>query len=407
MAHRQSQIILSKERACRFFLEKQLLTRTKIPKGKAGVLHVIDRFGYIQIDTINVIERSHHLVLHTRLRDYKQQYLHTLQAHDRKIFEYWAHGASLIPMKDYRFYLPSMQRKPKPGSWTDRWTKKNRKLMKEVRMRIEKEGPLMPSDFGDVNGRKRGPWWDWKPAKAALEVLFWRGELMIRERRNFQRVYDLTERVLPEGLDTTLPSEEAEKKFFIRRALTALGIATIQDINRYIGVSGRLNDRLAAMQRTGEITAVDIEVLENSYYVLTEDLSSLLHYKPEIDDQVHLLSPFDNSIILRDRTRGLFDFEYSLECYVPKSKRKYGYFSLPILWHDHLAGRIDPKADRQRQVLLVNSIHLEKTVDAYDSFLPALAESLNALCRFNACEHIELNIKIPKRISRELSSNLM
>ena len=279
--------------------------------------------------------------------------------------------------------------------------------MKEVRMRIEKEGPLMPSDFGDVDGRKRGPWWDWKPAKAALEVLFWRGELMIKERRNFQRVYDLTENVLPKGLDTTLPSEEDEKKFFIRRALNALGAATIQDINRYIGISGRLNDWLAVMRKTGDITEVEIESLEKPYYVLTEDLHSLSNHRPEIDNRVHILSPFDNSIILRDRTQALFDFKYSLECYVPKSKRKYGYFCLPVLWHNHLVGRVDPKADRQRRVLLLNSIHLGNTIDAYDDFLPALAESLNALCRFNACEHIELNAAIPRNISRKLSYHLI
>lgn len=367
----------------------------------------MDRLGYVQIDTINVIERSHHLVMHSRLRDYKQEYLNALQAEDKKIFEYWAHGASYIPMKDYRFYLPTIQRKPKPGSWTDNWTKKYSKLAKEVRKRIEKEGPLMPSDFGDEENRKRGPWWDWKPAKAALEILFWRGELMIQERRNFQRVYDLTERVLPEGIDTTLPSEEAEKKFFIRRALLALGIATMQDINRYIGVSGRLNDWLAKMLKTGEITEVEIENIAKPYYVLTEDLPPLLSNTRETDDRVRLLSPFDNSIILRDRIQALFDFTYSLECYVPKSKRKYGYFSLPILWHNRLAGRIDPKNDRPRRAFLINSIHLEKTIDAYDSFLPALAESLNALCRFNACEHVELGKRIPGRLNRALSDHLM
>jgi len=407
VARSQSQIVVSREKARKFFLEKQLLTKTKIPKGKTGVLHVIDRLGYIQIDTINVIERSHHLVMHSRLSDYKQEYLHALQAEDKKIFEYWAHAASFIPMKDYRFYISTIQKEPKPGSWTDKWTKKNRELMKGVLVRIEKEGPLMPSDFGDVDGRKRGPWWDWKPAKAALEVLFWRGELMIKERRNFQRVYDLTERVLPKRFDSTMPNEEAEKKFFIRRALTALGAATIQDINRYIVISGRLNDRLAAMRKTGEITEVEIDGLEKPYYVLTEDLPSLSNHTPEIDDRVHLLSPFDNAIILRDRTQALFDFKYSLECYVPKNKRKYGYFCLPILWGNRLVGRIDSKADRKRRVLLINSIQIEKEINEYDAFISSFAKSLNAFCRFNTCEHIELNVGIPKNMSRKLSSYLI
>ncbi|MGB7055436.1 MAG: crosslink repair DNA glycosylase YcaQ family protein [bacterium] len=407
MARRQSKVVVSREKARRFFLAKQLLTHSKIPERKPGALRVIEKLGYVQIDTINVVERSHHLVLHSRVSEYKQEYLHALQAKDKRIFEYWAHAASFIPMKDYRFYLPVIRRKPKPGSWFDKWTKKHPRLIKDVRKRIQKEGPLTPSDFGDVENRKRGPWWDWKPAKAALEVLFWRGELMIKERRNFQRVYDLTQRVLPNNLDTTLPAEEEEKQFFIRRALGAMGVATIQEINRYIGISGRLNEWLIVMQETGQITEVEVQGIKRPYYVLNQDIPGLLRRRSTINENVYLLSPFDNSIILRDRTEALFDFKYSLECYVPKNNRKYGYFCLPILWHDQLVGRFDPKADRQRMVLLVNSIYLEQEIDAYSAFLIALAKALNNFAAFNACEHIELNKRIPAKIARNLSSYLV
>lgn len=407
MARRQSEIVISKEKARNFSLKRQLLSGSRIPEGKAGTFFIIDELGYIQIDTINVVERSHHLVLRSRLPGYRQNHLHQLQARDKKIFEYWAHAASFIPMKDYRFYLPAIRRKPKPGSWFDKWTKKNPRSVKDVRKRIEKEGPLTPSDFGDVENRKRGPWWDWKPAKAALEVLFWRGELMIKERRNFQRVYDLTERVLPKGLDTTLPDEEEEKNFFIRRALSAMGIATIQDINRYIGISGRLNTWLTSMQETGDVTEVKIEGLGKPYYVLTSDRRKISRHKPKDDKRVRFLSPFDNSIILRDRTEVLFDFKYSLECYVPKNKRKYGYFCLPLLWRNKLVGRIDPKADRQRKVLIVNNLHLDSRIDEYSSFLPALADALNDFAGFNACDHTEFGKKIPAKLTRKLSNYLV
>jgi uncharacterized protein YcaQ len=407
MAHRQQKLAVSREKARRLFLKRQLLTSNKIPNKKSGTLRAIEKLGYVQIDTISVIERSHHLVLYSRVSGYKQEYLHTLQAQEKKIFEYWAHAASFIPIRDYRFYLPAIRRRPKPGSWFDRWTKKHPKLLKHVRKRIEREGPLTPSDFGDTENRKRGPWWDWKPAKAALEVLFWSGELMIKERRNFQRVYDLTERVLPKNLDTTLPTEKEEKKFFIERALSALGMATMQDINRYIGVSGKLNKWVAVMQTNGEIVEVDFPGSIRTYYILEKDLPSLLHNRPITNEKVYLLSPFDNSIILRDRTKALFDFNYSLECYVPRDKRKYGYFCLPILWHDQLVGRLDPKADRQKRILLVKSIHLEKEIDAYRAFLNSLAMTLNDLAAFNACEHIELSNGIPAKIARNLSSYLM
>ena len=139
MARQPSTVKLSKEKARSFFLRKQLLNNTKIPRGKKGALHVIQKLGYVQIDTINVVERSHHLVLHSRLPDYKQDYLHELHAKDKKIFEYWAHAASYIPMQDYRFYLPAILREPKPGSWFDKWAKKNRKSIEHVRKRINKE----------------------------------------------------------------------------------------------------------------------------------------------------------------------------------------------------------------------------------------------------------------------------
>jgi uncharacterized protein YcaQ len=406
MARQRSRLELSKDKARRFFLKQQLLADSELAKGKLGALRIIEKLGYIQIDTINVIERAHHVVLHTRLPDYKQQYLHQLLARDKRIFEYWAHAASFIPMRDYRFYLPTIQRKPKPGSWSDEWTKKSRRLIKNVLKRIEKEGPLTPSDFGDVKDRKRGTWWDWKPAKAALEVLFWRGELMIKERRNFQRVYDLTERVLPKNVNRTLPTEEEEKTFFLKRALGAFGIATVQDVNRYIGISGRLDKWLNIMKDAGEVAEVGIEALPRPYYILTSDLRRLLHLEPRVDNRVYLLSPFDNSIILRDRTKALFDFEYSLECYVPRNQRKYGYFSLPILWRGRLVGRTDPKADRQGKVLIINSLHLEKTLGEYNAFITALAFALNNFARFNACGHVVLSKQIPSRIARKLSSFL-
>lgn len=406
MARNPQRIKVNKKSARRFLLKKQLLAGVRMPKGKKGTLQVIEKLGYVQIDTISVVERSHHIVLRSRLSDYTKRHLHVLQAKDKKIFEYWAHAASFIPIEDYRFYLPAIRRKPRPGSWFDMWTKKHPRVVKEVRRRIEKEGALTPSDFGDTANRKRGPWWDWKPAKAALEVLFWRGELMIKERRNFQRVYDLTERVLPKNVDTTLPSEQEEKTFFVRRALNAMGTATLQDINRYIGISGKLNKWVVAMLKAGDIIEVEIPGLKKPYYALSKDLSSMQRCKSTEDKTVRLLSPFDNSIILRDRTEALFDFVYALECYVPKKKRKYGYFSLPILWRDQLVGRIDPKADRKNNVLLINSIHFEKEFRPGKFFLCGLADALNEFASFNKCARIELNKDIPTKIARKLSSQL-
>ncbi len=396
MAVRHKKIKWSKDRAREFALTRQLLAGARLPGTKAGTLRAIEHLGYVQIDTINVVERSHHITLKTRVEDYNSRHLHDLQAKDRKIFEYWAHAASVVPMKDYRFYIPAMKRKPREGSWFDQWAKKNPEAIKMVRKRIHKEGPLAPSDFEDDRKRKRGTWWDWKPAKAALEVLFWRGELMVRERRNFQRVYDLTGRVLPGTVDTKVPTGQEEKEFFVRRALNALGVATLRDIERHIGISGKLSEEVRQLQVAGEIIEMEIEGLQKTYYALTKEIERSTRSRTQNDDRVLFLSPFDNLIILRDRTLALFDFDYSLECYTPQAKRKYGYFCLPILWRKRLVGRIDPKADRERKVLLVQNLHIEKNIEDKKTFSKALVEALNDFARFNACERVAQGDRLRK-----------
>jgi len=382
------------------------LLNAKLPRSKAGVLRTIEKLGYVQIDTINVIERSHHIVFFTRCPDYKKEYLYELQTKDKKVFEYWAHAASFIPMKDYRFYIPAMKRTPKMDSWLDKWTKKNRNLLSKVRKRVKKEGPLSPSDFPDVEKKKRGPWWGWKPAKMALEVLFWQGIVMIKERKNFQKVYDLTERVLPKNLDLTKPTEEEEKKFFITRALMAMGVATEKDINKYIGTGGKLNKWIQEMQKSEEVLKIEIEDFKKPYYILADNLVKLKKDKIPVDSKVNFLSPFDNSIILRDRTSALFGFNYSLECYVPKNKRKYGYFCLPILWRNRLVGRMDPKADRQNKTLIINNLHLESKKLDYGCFFPDFAHTLKEFSDFNNCETIHLSKQIPAKIVRKITKYL-
>lgn len=396
-------IRLSRRRARNLHWQKQLLAGGVRPKSKSGARQVIEALGYVQIDTISVIERSHHMVLFTRCPDYQPRYLDELLWPDRQVFEYWAHAASYIPMSDYRYYLPAIRRQPPPGSWIEKWSRGNQAVIKKVRRRIEREGPLSAADFPDDPKRKRGPWWDWKPEKSALEVLFWRGELMIRERRKFQRVYDLTERVLPPGLDLTPPGDNEEKDFFIRRGLAALGAAAGQDLNHYLGVAGRLNVRLTQMVGNGTVKEIGIEGEDRPYYILTEDLDDLTATGRRADPNVVFLSPFDNSIILRPRTERLLEFSYALECYVPPGKRQYGYFCLPILWHGHLVGRIDPKADRENRRLIVNNLHLEKKGLDLASFVPALARALKKFADFHDCPDLCFARKVPSRIGRRIS----
>jgi len=396
-------ITITKQQARTLILQHQLLSSAPTLKGKRRTLKTIECLGYIQIDTINVIDRSHHIVLLTRNKDYLHDHLHTLQSRDKKIFEYWAHAASYIPTTDFRYYLRKMKDEHIYENWMSKWMQKYPGTIRQVKQRIKKEGSLAASDFVDTRNRKRGPWWDWKPAKAALEILFWKGELMIKERRNFQRVYDLTERVIPDHVDRTLPTIEEEEKFFITRALNAMGVATIQDINRYIHSRRKFQDTLLLMKQAGEIKKVTISGLDKPYFMLGKTARRLSSIRDKNDDRVYLLSPFDNAVILRDRTDALFEFQYVLECYTPPKKRKYGYFCLPILWHDNLVGRIDPKADRQNNILWIKSVYLEKPDLLKGNFFRQFAHCLQSFAAFHKCESIKIDRVVPKKFKRDIT----
>lgn len=397
------------ELARRISLDAQLLDgRTAVPEGAPGkenVARTIETLGYVQIDTIAVVERAHHHTLWTRCRDYDLQMLHELQAKDRRVFEYWGHAASYLPMSDYRYHIPRMRSYHNPkGKWHRKRLEQCRHLLGPVLERIREEGPLSSEDFASPPGAKRGTWWDWKPSKVALEMLFWRGDLMITERRNFHKVYDLTERVLPESVDTTVPDDAELGQFLVCRALSAYGVAREKEIHDHIHAASRevISKALGDLLDAGEVIRLEIEELgEVDYYTLPEtiDKCGALNQTPP---QVSLLSPFDNLVIQRDRTKQFFGFDYTLECYTPAAKRKYGYFTLPILWGERLVGRLDPKADRKRGSLMVRNLVFEPEFGDFDELLPAFARHLREFARFNQCQEIQVQKALPTDIKPTL-----
>ena len=392
---------ITKELARKLVLNAQLLDgRIKLAEGKEGIAQMIDRLGYVQIDTISAIKRSHHHTLWTRRDDYSEGMLHELQSKDRLIFEYWGRAMSYLPISDYRYCLPRMNNFQNP---THKWIRQRmdecHPLFEEVLRRIKNEGPLGAKDFAASLGKKSGTWWNWKPAKVALELLFWRGDLMITERRNFQKVYDLTERVLPENCDTTMPDDDELGQFFVRRAISALGVADDVEIKNYLQPETSRDSDFQAVSK--EVLFKSLGDLLNSEdlvaVTLTDDQNKVHYALPESINNVHtleqtasvyLLSPFDNLIIQRERIKRLFGFDYALECYVPAAKRRYGYFILPILWGDRFVGRLDPKADRKNNVLIVRNLVFEPELKDYDAFLPFFVNKLMELARFNNCERI-------------------
>ena len=375
-----------------------------LPQGKEGVALAIERLGYVQIDTIAVVERAHHHVLWSRCPDYTSQMLHELQARDRRVFEYWwAYGASYLPISDYRYHRVRM-RAFAESQKTRSWLAENAQIVQEVLDRIRCEGPLGSADFEAPPQFQRGPWWSWKPAKEALEQLFWMGELMIAERRNFQRIYDLTERVLPPQTDTRLPDEDETARFIARRTLAAHGILSANGTRWAFGKRGAVAAALQELAASGEAMPVEVEGLEGeAYYALTRSVEAA--HENQGETQLHILSPFDNAVIDRGRLKKLFDFDYALECYLPAAERRHGYFSLPILWGERFAGRLDPKADRKEKTLIVHQIAFEPDVDD-DSLLPALAAKLGEFATFNDCGRVVIERVAPEKAMELLRREL-
>ncbi len=382
-------MVISRPAARRIILGAQGLDGGwSLSPGSDGAAEVIDRLGYVQIDTIAVIERAHHHVLWTRSRDYAPAMLDDLLSRDRRVFEFWTHAAAYIPMMDYRFYLPKMRafgRRPKVRSWVG----ENRKVVRHVLERVRAEGPLRSADFANPR-EKRGEWWDWTPAKQALEILYRKGELMITGRRHFQRIYDLTERVLPPEVDATVPSAREVARYVVRRTLAAQGVVSEKDAAWWLKDRKSVSTVLREMCEAGH--ALEVRLAgggDAPYFVPATALRPDLERSPEAAT-VRLLSPFDNLVTDRARALTFFDFDYRIECYTPEAKRKYGYFSLPILWGDRLVGRLDPKADRKAGRFIVKSLALEPGFSQDAELGAGLGRALRAFAEFHGCPEIVL-----------------
>lgn len=389
---------LSKQEARRILLNRQgLIRRDQFGRGQKAVNTAAAAIGWVQIDTISVVERAHHHVLHSRISNYKADDLHQLQKTDRHVFEYWFHALAYLPIEDYRFYLPVMN-----GSATKR--QPDKKLAKEIRKRINDEGPCQSRDFEAPPGRKSSGWWDWKPAKVALERMFLAGELLVSHRDGFRKVYDLPERVLPSYVDTSVPDEEAWLSHTILSMVDACGLASAHDIGYRNGAIRQLTGRgihkeIAAATRDlveeGTLREADVDGL--TYYIRAQSLDCLPIKLGR--RRITFLSPFDNVVINRRRTQHLFDFDYLIECYVPQAKRTYGYFCLPILFGDQLIGRLDAKADRKNTSLIVKNLVIddpEKDADA----VPLLANALQQFALQNACDTFVIEKSTPQNLTK-------
>jgi uncharacterized protein len=346
------------------------------PAAKADVLATIRQIGLLQIDTISVVARSPYLVLWSRLGDYQTAWLDELLA-EGALFEYWAHAACFIPIEDFPLFRRRMLDTRQTEYSTHYWSPlEHAGLVQGILERIRREGPLRSSDFESEN-KPQGGWWNWKDEKRALEHLFNTGELMIARRQKFQRVYDLQERILPDWDDRQASSAEEVRRALALKTVRAQGIACLGWVHHYYYLAKTgLAGLVKSLAREGALLEVEVEGWPEPAYV-HPDHTALLEQaaagalEPTLTS---LLSPFDPLVQDRARLRQVFGFDFTIECYLPQAKRRYGYYALPILHRGAFAGRLAAKAHRARGVFEVKGVWLEPGFELKG----ALAEDLGA-----------------------------
>jgi uncharacterized protein len=325
----------------------------------------IERLGLLQIDSVNVLARAHYLPLFSRLGNYDSALLDRAawgRKSQRRLFEFWAHEASLLPLETQPLLRWRMQRLREQTSGKGKlilFAREKKAFIAEVLREIKDRGPLAASELSN-GGERRGPWWGWNDGKLAVEWLFFAGIVTTATRRgNFERVYDLTERVLPASvLARPTPSAEQAQRELLRLSARALGVATEFDLRDYFRLDvADTKARLAELVEAGDLLPVTVEGWDRPAYL---DPQARM---PRRIEARALLAPFDPLVWERDRTHRIFDFFYRIEIYTPVNKRNYGYYVLPFLLGDRLVGRVDLKADRATSRLLAHAVHVEPGID--------------------------------------------
>lgn len=379
-------------------------TRADLTPTRETILKIAEQLGCIQIDTLNLVQRSHYLILWSRLGAYNTADFDTLvYSHgQRSLFEGWQRVASFIPLNDFRYQLPRMQRMREDHSagflkWFDR---EGHELMDMVLERIRKEGALRAADF-EYHGPKLGSWWAWKPAKTALEYLFAFGDLMITNRVNFQRVYDLAERVMPDWVDTSVPSLEQRDRYWIEQAALALGIFTPRQLIGYSYFQLRpVQAVVDALINENVLLKVHVKTASGDVlpYLVHQDNLEVLRQVADGAIQAErttFLSPFDNLWWAAGRDEQLWGFRQRLEAYTPAHKRVWGYFCLPILHKDRLVGRFDPKVERKEGLLRLKSLYLEEGVEPGEELVRDVAYAMHDFMKFHKASEIVIEKSQP------------
>jgi uncharacterized protein YcaQ len=354
------------------------------------------------------VARSPYLVLWSRLGDYEPRWLDEL-LEEGAIFEGWSHAACFLPIEDFGYYrrlkLNAIESKVWPVKWAVKWLQEHPDVIERVRAHLRENGAVRSAEF-ENQSHVPGGWWNWKEEKDALESLLLTGELMVARRQNFQRVYDLRERVLPAWDDAGMPSLEEARRAFALEAVRALGVTKAGWVADYFRTPMR--DTLPVVRdlaAAGLLHTVEVEGWDGPGYVHPASLP--LVERALAGDlaptRTTLLSPFDPVVWDRARALELFGFDYRIECYTPAPKRRYGYFSLPILHRGALVGRLDAKAHRAAGRFEVKTLHLEPGVPITDQLVADLADALRACAAWHRTPEVEVRWSDPPELAAAIS----
>ena len=403
---------ISVEDARRIAVRAQLLDGAKPGSSPDAILAVAERLRCIQIDPINVIARTQLLVLQSRLAHLEEKHLDVLAWERKELFHYWAHAASFVLTEDYPLHKMRMKRfLYGDARWGERvraWMKENDALRRGILAQLRKHGPLRSRDLEDLGTKawRSTGWTEGQTVSRMLDFMWTKGEIMIAGRDGLQRIWDLSHRWFPDWTATRAMTVKQGYEKAAELAFASLGVATPTLLNQHFvrGENPDLKATIAKLQKIGLIEPVEIRIgaasLPGKWFIHRDAVEALDDLRAGWEPRTALLSPFDNLIADRKRTLVLFDFDYKIEIYVPKAKRRYGYYTLPILWGDRLIGRIDAAVDRKEHSFNVLSVHAEESAPkgAGDDVAAAIVD----LASFTGAVRIAWPKTIPRSWARAL-----
>lgn len=407
---------ISPTTARRLAITKQHLAGERFEPTPEGIYRTVQELGCLQLDPLSTVSRSHTLVVFSRVGPYNISDIDKLIYQDKKLFEYWAHAASIVLTEDYPLHHLRMRTYAKTADpWHQRiaeWINANKGLRDNIMRTIKRDGPvssrvLSESGFAPKSWVSSG-WTSDRNVSRMLDFLWMQGKIMVAQRQGLNKFWDLSERVLPEWT----PREKLSEREIVTRAagrsLKSLGVGTEKQISQHF-ISGRypeLRARLGELERAGELERVEVSdkhgTWKGIWYLHSADIALAEKMEREFEGRTVLLSPFDN--LVRDRVRNIqfWNFDYKIEIYTPQAKRKFGYYVLPILHNDQLIGRIDPKMDRAQGILHINAVHAEPNAPRDYKTARAVRDAIDELGDFLGAAEIRYTKNVPAAWGRVL-----